>query len=163
MHSIPTFRTPKALDSIKTKAGRLRAINSVITNLKRCIDDIENMGSKYLKKISPSKSRKMRALPKFAESSQRTVRRHSSSSSGSSVGKRKRTLTFDDSENSHNSLDEEDSVSSNDSKNNGYSNSSSNDSDISESDSESDSSTSGSSAESSESSSSEADASCESD
>ena len=39
-------------------------------------------------------------------------------------------MTFDDSESSHNSLDEEDSVSSNDSKNNGYSNSSSNDSDI---------------------------------
>lgn len=161
MHSIPTFRTPKTLDTIKTKAGRLRAINSVITNLRRCIDDIENMGSKYLKKISPSKKKKMRAPSKFVESSKRTVRRYSSSSSGSSVGKRKRTLTFDDSENSHASVYEE-TVSSNDDKNSDYSNSSS-DSDNGESGSENESSTSESSADSYESSSSEADVSSESD
>ena len=55
VHSIPTFRTPKDLDGMTKKSARARSMNSMIGNLKRYVDEIENMGSKYLKKISPKK------------------------------------------------------------------------------------------------------------
>ena len=49
VHSLPTFRTPKDLEGITKKSTRGRSMNLMLRILQRNVDEIENMGSKYLK------------------------------------------------------------------------------------------------------------------